>query len=189
MASIDGAERILQNDWVVLDKAAAAGDVFPPLPPTRARDATIYWLSGTQGGELSAARQDFPGAQAPSRGMRLALLGLPEAPSVAENAAAASTTKGVGTRCLHRDEWVTIWEFYLAPGDRCHYHQHYVPYLYTNLTESLTQELDAQGEIAAAPRRQKINDTTFIKREELGQHAVVNMGESPFLQFIVELKL
>jgi hypothetical protein len=175
------AERVLQNDSVVLDKAAAAGDAFPPLPPNASDN--IYWLSGSKGGELTAKRED-PSSQAPCRGMRLALLAL--APDVL---GVTDREEGVGTRLLYSDERVTIWEFHLAPGARCHYHQHHLPYLYTNLTESLTQELDVQGEIAAAPRLQKINDTTFIRREDLGEHAVVNIGEDAFLQFIVELKM
>ena len=94
----------------------------------------------------------------------------------------------VGTQLLYTDESDNIWEFHLEPRSRCRYHRHHLPYFYTNLTEILTQELTQQDEIAAPSRLKKMNQTTFVHPENLGEHAVVNVGDGPFLQFIVELK-
>lgn len=182
-ASMGESYRLLENEHVVVDKVHERGQVFPLLHSTSVAIDEIYWLTGDKGGELQAQRHD-PGTKAPGRGIRLTLL---------KQAAKTSETEQmsvVGTRLLYTDDKVTIWEFFLPPGTRCPYHQHRLPYFYTNLTESLTQDLDKQGNVKNhSPRRlQQLNLTKFLPRKELGEHAVMNVGESDLLQFIVELK-
>ena len=55
----------------------------------------------------------------------------------------------VGTTLLYSDDvLLKIWEFRLAPGERCDFHRHFHPYFFLNLTESVTQELDRDGHLS-----------------------------------------
>lgn len=96
----------------------------------------------------------------------------------------------IGTSVLYEDEHVKIWEFRLHPGDRCPYHRHMRPYLFLNLTPSCNQELDPQGAPVSntLPSRQAAGQCTYVPRDKLSAHAVRNVGDGVFLQFIVEFK-
>ena len=177
--------RILRNCVCVLDKVKA-GASFPPLP---SNTRCSYWLSGSEGGALVARKDKPPGTIVPTDSIRLSLLIDNESGGAGDKPDRNDGMEPVGTRLLYTDESVNIWEFHLEPRSRCPYHRHHLPYFYTNLTESLTQELTQQDEIAALPRLQKMNQTSFVRPEELGEHAVVNVGDGPFLQFVVELKV
>lgn len=172
---------VLKNDYVVLERIAeVSDDELPPLPP---KAASVYWLTGNDGGRLEAT---VGGRSYQERaGIRLTLLESADCTVVQTD---AQDLPAVGTRLLYTDNQVNIWEFCIKPGERCHYHKHHLPYLYTNLTESLTQELDQDGKVVADPRLQKLNQTTFLTKKELGEHAVLNVGNTLLLQFIVELK-
>lgn len=99
-----------------------------------------------------------------------------------------SATAPIGTSCLYSDEWVQIWEFRLQPGQACPYHTHTNAYAFLNLTASVNQELDPQGvEVPnTLPSRQGAGRCTFVPRQECGSHAIRNVGDALFLQFIVE---
>ena len=94
----------------------------------------------------------------------------------------------IGTRLLLSDEVVNIWEFCIKPGERCCYHVHTLPYVFVNLTKSLTQALDLDGRATGKPSMQKGGQITFVNERSLGSHAVRNVGEETFLQFVVEFK-
>lgn len=97
-------------------------------------------------------------------------------------------TASVGTTCLYRDKWVNIWEFRLQPGQACPYHTHKNAYAFLNLTASVNQELDPRGmEVPnTLPSRQAAGQCTFVPRQKCGSHAIRNVGNDMFLQFIVE---
>ena len=99
-----------------------------------------------------------------------------------------SATSPIGTTCLHSDKWVKIWEFRLQPGQACPYHTHTNAYAFLNLTASVNQELDPQGvEVPnTLPSRQGAGQSTFVPRQKCGSHAIRNVGDALFLQFIVE---
>lgn len=67
---------------------------------------------------------------------------------------------------------------------------HSFGYCFTNLSDSVTQALTETGEAAKydPPRRQVKGQTVFVARDQLGSHAVLNVGPSTFLQFIIELQ-
>ncbi|CAB9506359.1 expressed unknown protein [Seminavis robusta] len=97
-----------------------------------------------------------------------------------------ATTK-IGTSILYQDTLLRIWEFRLAPQAKCPFHRHDRPYCFLNLTESWTQELDTNGQpVKAPPRRQAHRQCTFVSKEHLSSHAVQNVGNDTFLQFIAE---
>jgi hypothetical protein len=97
-------------------------------------------------------------------------------------------TAKVGTELLCQDDHVKIWEFRLAPGERCDYHRHLHPYIFLNLTESLTQDLDKDGKPVSdrEPNLQTQGQCTVVSAENLSAHAVRNVGNDVFLQFVVE---
>lgn len=94
----------------------------------------------------------------------------------------------IGTKRLYRDNRVQIWEFRLQPGEACPYHDHTRAYFFLNLTASINQELNAAGDPVpnSLPSNQVAGQCTYISRECCGSHAVRNVGETLFLQFIVE---
>ncbi len=94
----------------------------------------------------------------------------------------------IGTRLLLSDDVVNIWEFCIEPGERCAFHYHTLPYLFINLTKSLTQALDIEGRPSGKPSLQKVGQMTFVDERSLGSHGVRNVGEETFLQFVVEFK-
>jgi hypothetical protein len=94
----------------------------------------------------------------------------------------------VGTKLLYQDDYVNIWEFRIAPGERCHFHAHKLRYCFTNLTESITQALDEAGTETESPNPQTKSKTVYVDRDSLGAHAVLNVGTTTFLQFIIEFK-
>jgi len=94
----------------------------------------------------------------------------------------------VGTRLLLSDDAINIWEFRLGTEERCQFHRHTIPYFFTNLTYSMTQELDKEGKKVGNVRKQEIGQTFFVEDKDLGQHAVRNVGGGEFIQFVVEMK-
>jgi hypothetical protein len=99
-----------------------------------------------------------------------------------------SIKSNVGTKLLFSNDMINIWEFRIEPGEKCHFHTHYFPYLFTNLSESSTQPLDKAGAADGEPFHQVKGQTIYIEAENLGSHAVLNVGSTTFLQFIVDFK-
>jgi hypothetical protein len=97
-------------------------------------------------------------------------------------------TSNVGTKLLFQDSLVNVWEFRLAPQERCQFHVHRLRYCFTNLKESTTQALDEKGAESDVPNHLKRGQTIYVNEESLGSHAVQNVGSTIFLQFIVEFK-
>jgi beta-alanine degradation protein BauB len=95
----------------------------------------------------------------------------------------------VGTTVLFQDDAVRIWEFRLRPHEQCDYHVHHLRYFFTNVSwESETQELSETGQIVGSPRRQVRGQSIYVGPNSLGSHAVLNLGSTTFMQFIVEFK-
>jgi hypothetical protein len=96
----------------------------------------------------------------------------------------------IGTKLLFEDEHVKIWEFRILSHESCCYHRHTLPYCFLNLIASTTQELDSnkQPVPSTIPTKQKDGQCTFVSYNRLSAHAVRNVGESIFLQFIIEFR-
>jgi hypothetical protein len=95
----------------------------------------------------------------------------------------------VGTKLLLSDEYVSVYEFRLAPGERAAYHRHRLPYCFVNLSSSTTQALASDASFVGEPAFQKSGHSVWVAPDALGEHGVLNVGESEFLQFIVECKV
>lgn len=143
-----------------------------------------YWLLYATDARPLVAKPATPGERAPIE--KALLVQLP--PAHVPPRAASVGLFNVGTRLLHTDERVNIWEFALAPGERCAFHTHTLPYCFINLEVSRTQALDAEGAPVGESRLQTKDQVTFVSCTLLGSHGVLNVGNERFLQFIVELK-
>ena len=158
-----------------------------------------YWLYHEPGEPLSACVAE-PGAATERPALLLTLLGEAPTPLPAAEATGGSAVPppppspppaavlGVGTRLLLEDERVALWEFQLAPGERCPFHTHRRAYAFVNLEASLTQALADDGSDFGKPAFQTQGQVTYVSPEHLGSHGVRNVGDQPFVQFVLEFK-
>ena len=164
------------------------------IPPPRADALHCYWLVQCETDHTLVVGKDaLPEKETTSPGIagfRLSLLEHGSNYTIVplNNDGRDIRDCNVGTKMLFQDDLVRIWEFRLAPNARCHYHYHMFPYFFLNLTASQTQELDTQGNLL---RHKPINhqtpgQCTFVTRDNLSSHAVLNVGSNVFLQFVVE---
>jgi hypothetical protein len=166
------------------------------IPPAKTEVSHCYWLVHDRvTGTLGVGRDGLPDCEGDQVYRRLSVLthsvhpnNLPSRKATAKDLQEGETDQ-VGTELLCQDNHVNIWEFRLAPQQRCAYHRHLYPYFFLNLTESLTQELNAQGEPVPdkAPNLQTQGQCSVVMAsEDLTNHAVHNVGNNVFLQFLVE---
>lgn len=173
-----GITRLVHERAVVLDLVHKG-----EAPTARRADVQHYWLARRPNGELAARR----GMHTPARvdGFRLGVARLPDA---AASAPCTDHVERVGTRLLLSDASLNVWAFQLEPGEAHPYHVHRLPYLYVNVVESSTQELDAAGNAVGVLRTQRAHEASFVGSECLGGHGVRNGGCGEFVQFVIELK-
>ena len=187
------ARRLSKHSQVLLDTEHCRLERFA-LPTVALRaprgGGPEYWLSSSgAAGKLDATpisdmrRHSLFGAR------QLLRLVLPTSPGGVSTAGHQSKSEvAVGTRLLIDDLRVRIWEFRLEAGERCPFHTHQLPYCFTNLSSNLTQALDASGASVGEPAWQTRGRTIYVPPDSLGSHGVRNVGDSTFLQFIVEFK-
>jgi hypothetical protein len=167
---------LLRSDVCVLQSVPASVKLQPRSRPNVWRD---YWLIPNAEAPLLASRQR-PKGKAALRCLVRPLAGKATADS--------PRSSPIGTSLLMSDDLVNIWEFRLRPGESCAFHTHTYPVVFTNLAASEAVELGEAGARVSEARRQVEGQTVFVPRDALGSHGVLNAGETPFLQFIVELK-
>lgn len=145
-----------------------------------------YWLIEPASGSPLRASRDRP---AGNDALRCLVRMLGGASTARRAQSDLDGSNPVGTRLLLSDDLVDIWEFRLQPGESCAFHTHIRPYFFTNIGTSDTIELDHLGARVGEASRQVRGQTIFVPKERLGSHGVVNVGQSTFLQFIVEFKV
>ena len=171
----------------VISSSASAADTM-----ATSRDGSLtYWLSYNEEYHALSVLRGFN----PPESHRLLCLQLRVRSTTTTTTSSISSDEqeyrkysNVGTKLLHSDEFVNIWEFRLTPQERCHFHVHKFHYCFTNLTESTTQALDEKGDFVGDPSSQVQGQTIYVTKDLLGEHAVLNVGSTTFLQFIVEFK-
>lgn len=160
------------------------------------RNLPYYWLCYNESEDiLSVMTNDDSlemSSQSKYRILKLTLKDTPLNPTTApleDDETKVDDISKVGTNILHDDEWIRIWEFRLQPQEECDYHVHKLRYCFTNISmTSLTQELSKEKESVGEPRTQVQGQTIFVTKDLLGSHGVRNVGNTTFLQFIVEFK-
>lgn len=178
-------QTILEAKECVLEELPASGSLL--IPPPRSDASHCYWLiHDSATGTLGVGRDglpDCPGDQI----FRLSLLMNAIRSKYNAKELQMGDSDKIGTELLCEDEHVKIWEFRLAPQERCEYHRHLHPYFFLNLTESWTQELNQEGDpVGKPPSHQTPGQCTVMNYEDLSAHSVKNIGKTTFLQFIVE---
>jgi beta-alanine degradation protein BauB len=97
---------------------------------------------------------------------------------------------GVGTRIVHEDDRVRVWELVLAPGERSATHRHELDHLLIQVSGdrvAVDPEPDTEGpykDYFAAP----VISGVVIPVARGGVETAVNVGEQEYREIIVELK-
>jgi beta-alanine degradation protein BauB len=97
---------------------------------------------------------------------------------------------GVGTRVLHEDDRVRVWELVLAPGERSSTHRHELDHLLIQVAGdhvAVEPEPDTEGpykDYLAAP----VVPGVVIPVERGGVETAVNIGAEEYREIIIELK-
>jgi beta-alanine degradation protein BauB len=209
LSSTSTYHRLLDEETCTLDELVVPENNHPVTPQSNTEGLAlddiakvVYWLCYDERDDvLSASRSKFPPSQPSSvtQVMRLTIRMRPlpstedtnhRSTGVDQNANHNNNkSTNVGTAVLFQDDAVRIWEFRLRPHEQCDYHVHRLRYFFTNVSwESETQELSEAGQMVGSPRRQVRGQTIYVGPNSLGSHAVLNVGSTTFLQFVVEFK-
>ena len=177
----------MSTSTFVLDKC-----FWPTTQPIPEGTCAIYWLCSREDGELCCQRNplDWVSEDALHHSdvvLRLCILN--GALKLSEDMREESVSR-VGTKLLMDDDMVRIWSFSLGPGEQSDFHEHKVPYMFVNLPtgkgSSLTQEINGGGDLVSTPRQQGDWEVVSMGRGPFCAHALRNIGEGKFLQFVVE---
>jgi hypothetical protein len=104
-----------------------------------------------------------------------------------EELAAAPSNFAVGSRLLHEDAVVRVWDITLAPGERLPFHCHRTTYLYRCHRGSLTRVRfpDGRGLVyESVPDEVHVHE---IGSEDLVVHDLENAGETALSFTTIEL--
>lgn len=198
--SSSSSSRLLDAEPCTLDVISSSSSSAETTVLTSRDGSFTYWLSyklsynNKEDHALSVLRGFNPPPQTRTSAadhllcLQLRVQSTSSSTTTTSNSSDEYNSNDVGTKLLHSDEFVNIWEFRLAPQERCDFHVHKFHYCFTNLTESTTQALDEQGKFVGDPSLQVQGQTSYVTKDLLGEHAVVNVGSTIFLQFIVEFK-
>jgi hypothetical protein len=101
--------------------------------------------------------------------------------------AAATSNFNVGSRLLHEDEVVRVWDITLAPGERLPFHRHRTTYLYRCHAGSLTRVRFPEGR--GLLYESVVDDVQVheIGPDELVVHDLENAGDSGLAFTTIEL--
>jgi hypothetical protein len=105
----------------------------------------------------------------------------------ADELAAAETNLTVGSRLLHEDDVVRVWDITLGPGERLPFHRHRATYLYRCHTGSLTcvRFPDGRGVVyRSEPDEVHVHE---IGPADVVIHDLENAGETPLSFTTIEL--
>jgi predicted metal-dependent enzyme (double-stranded beta helix superfamily) len=105
----------------------------------------------------------------------------------ADELAAAHSNDTVGSRLLHEDALVRVWDITLAPGERLPFHRHRTTYLYRCHAGSLTRVRFPDGravEYESVPDEVHVHE---IEPDEVVVHDLENAGAYVLAFTTVEL--
>jgi hypothetical protein len=105
----------------------------------------------------------------------------------ADELAAGNANVAVGSRLLHEDAHVRVWDITLAPGERLPFHRHRTTYLYRCHSGSLTRVRfpDGRGlEYESVPDEVHVHE---IEPDEVVVHDLENAGDDVLAFTTVEL--
>jgi predicted metal-dependent enzyme (double-stranded beta helix superfamily) len=105
----------------------------------------------------------------------------------ADELAAGESNLRVGSRLLHEDALVRVWDITLAPGERLAFHRHRTTYLYRCQSGSRTRVRFPDGR---GIEYESVRDEVHVHEIEQGQvvvHDLENAGDTVLAFTTVEL--
>jgi hypothetical protein len=105
----------------------------------------------------------------------------------ADELARAAENFAVGTRLLHEDGRIRVWDLTLAPGERLPFHRHRTSYFYRCHAGGPTRVRFPDG--AGADYESVVDEVQLheIAPDEVVVHSLENVGDSPLVFTTVEL--
>ena len=90
----------------------------------------------------------------------------------------------VGQRILLENEYVRVWQVSLAPGQSQQLHRHDHPYLVVAVSGAMNMVETLDGQRIDAPEP----TGSVVFRDGGATHTLTNIGETPYVARLVELK-
>ena len=90
----------------------------------------------------------------------------------------------IGDEIVFEDEYCRVWSLALEPGEATDWHAHECDYVYvvTNASRARTEYVDGTRE-----EQNDVVGATSLREPDAG-HRLLNVGEHPYRNIIVELK-
>jgi len=95
----------------------------------------------------------------------------------------------VGTRLLFENERVRVWDLALAPGETLESHVHHLDFCFIVLRGGQLRHVHPDGPAQDQNVNYETDQVVFLEAGEgLLHHPLVNVGETPYRNLVIELK-
>ena len=95
----------------------------------------------------------------------------------------------VGTRLMFENERVRVWDLALAPGEALEAHVHHLDFCFIVVQGGHLRHVHPDDPSQDQDVRYAADQVVFLEAGEgLLHHRLVNVGEKPYRNFVVELK-
>jgi predicted metal-dependent enzyme (double-stranded beta helix superfamily) len=103
---------------------------------------------------------------------------------------ATQPTERVGTRLMHEDERVRVWDLALAPGETLEKHVHRLDYLFVVVSGGLIRFADPDDPSVSEDIQFEDDEVVFVEVGPDGKvdNRLTNVGKEYHRNFVVELK-
>jgi mannose-6-phosphate isomerase-like protein (cupin superfamily) len=101
----------------------------------------------------------------------------------------AQPSEQVGTRLIFENERVRVWDLALAPGEALEAHVHRRDFCFIVVQGGQLQHVHPDDPALNQEVQYESDQVVFIQAGDgLLHHRLVNIGESPYRNFVIELK-
>lgn len=95
----------------------------------------------------------------------------------------------VGTRLMFENERVRVWDLALAPGEALGAHVHQRDFCFIVVQGGHLQHVHPAGPAQTQDVQYEADQVVFLEAGEgLLHHKLVNVGDTPYRNFVIELK-
>lgn len=95
----------------------------------------------------------------------------------------------VGTRLMFENERIRVWDLALAPGEALEAHVHRRDFCFIVVQGGQLQHVHPTDPHQTQDVQYEADQVVFLKAGEgLVHHKLVNVGEKPYRNFVIELK-
>jgi mannose-6-phosphate isomerase-like protein (cupin superfamily) len=100
--------------------------------------------------------------------------------------------ENVGTKLLFENERVRVWDLALAPGEALEKHVHRNDFLFIVVSGGSLRHVDPDNSANDRDVRYHDDQVVFVEAEDkdggIVHNRLVNVGDSPYRNFVIELK-